>query len=125
MRKYYISLLVVTCILILASFIIMWTMPQYFIIGMPLLALYFAVVTGLEHYLIIKSAQKDPRTSVRNFLGISVGTMMMHLILIIVCMFRFISVAKLIAISFLIGCGTYLIFETIALIIMVKRIQNH
>ena len=124
MKRYYICLIIVTLILVIASFITMWVAPESFIIAMPVFALYFAIVTGIEHYLIVKSAQKDPRTFVRNFLGITIGQMMLHLIILTISMFRNTQQAKLIAVAFLIGFATFLVFETTALILFVKKAQN-
>lgn len=124
MRRYLISLLSLTLLLVLASFVVLWTAPQNFIVAMPLLALYFALVYGGEHFLIIRSAQKDPRTFVRNFLGITVGTIMLHLIVLVVCMFTRPANAKLVAVAFLIGMACFLTFETIALVRFVKQAQK-
>lgn len=121
MKKYIIALLTLTLVLLLASFGVMWWAPRLFIVALPILALYFAVVTGTEHYFIVHSTQKDPRTFVRNFFGITVAALFIHLIVLTVYMFTNVAHAKIFAIAFLIGFTIHLIFETSALILFVKQ----
>ena len=110
-----------TLVLVLGAFGVMWTAPQLFIMALPALAIYFAVITGTEHYFIIKSVNKDPRTFVRNFFGITVAALFLHLIVLMVFMFSNTAQAKIFAIGFLIGFAAHLIFETSALLIYVKK----
>ena len=124
MKKYFISLLSLTLLLALIAFGIMWKAPQVFIVALPILALYFAIVTGVEHYFIVKSAEKDPRTFVRNFFGITVGALFLHLVVLMVYMFSNPSHAKIFAIGFCIGYFAHLIFETTALVLYVKHLRK-
>ena len=75
MKKYYVSLILLTIVLIVAAFCTLWFAQGVFQTIMPFIPLYFAVITGLQHYAVVKSFYKDPRTFVKNFLGLTVGTL--------------------------------------------------
>lgn len=99
----------------------MWTSPETFHTFMPILALYFAIVTGVEHYAIIQSIYKSPRTFVKNFLGITIGSLFLHLIVLFFWAFTHIETARMFVVTFSIGYLSYLVFETIALVIFIKQ----
>lgn len=104
----------------LVTFIVMWCMPEHFIPAMPLIVLYFAIITGIEHCFIVKSAYKEPRIFIRNFLGATVGVILIHLVVILSYAFTHMEQAKLFLLTFLIGFAIYLAFETAELIHFVK-----
>ena len=124
MKKYYVKLVVLTLVLVLVAFCLLWFKPQYFLVAMPLAVLYFSVVTGLQHYVIVSSAMKDPRTFVKNFLGITVGVLFLHLIVLAIYMFTHLATAKLFVIAFSILYVVYLAFETIELSAFVRKQKN-
>lgn len=124
MKRYYISLILLTLVLIVASFCALWFGNNVFQIIMPAIPLYFAVLTGLQHYAVVKSMYKDPRTFVKNFLGITVGTLFLHLVVLSVWSLTHIVEAKYFIIAFCICYVAYLVFETIALILLVKSKQK-
>lgn len=121
MKRYLISLLVVTLVMVLASFVIMWTMPQYYLPIMPLLALYFGVVCGLQHWLVTRAMYRSPKTFIQMFLGSVIGVLFIHLAVLAAYLFTHPSHARLFTIAFSVGYAASLVFETIALVRFVNR----
>lgn len=121
MRKYYVSLTLMTIGMVLAAFCTLWFAQGIFQTIFPLIPLYFALVTGLQHYAVVKSFYKDPRTFVKNFLGLTVGTLFLHLVLLCTWAFTHIPQARTFILAFCICYIAYLAFETIALVILVKN----
>jgi hypothetical protein len=124
MKKYYIALIVLTIVLILAAFCTLWFAQGVFQTIMPVIPLYFAVITGLQHYVVVKSFNKDPRTFVKNFLGVTVGSLFLHLVILCTWAFTHIPQARTFILAFCICYIAYLAFETIALILYVKGKRN-
>lgn len=124
MKKYYISLILLTIVMVLAAFCTLWFAQGLFQPILPVIPLYFAVVTGLQHYAVVKSFYKDPRTFVKNFLGLTVGTLFLHLILLCTWSFTHIPQARTFILAFCICYIVYLAFETISLVILVKNKRN-
>lgn len=121
MKRYYIALVVVALVLALASFVVMWTAPEQFLTVMPLLALYFAAVTGVQHWLVVKSMYQSPRRFVQFFLATTVGTLFLHLVVFAAYLFTHTQQAKLFAIAFCIGFAVMLVFETVSLVLLINR----
>ena len=128
MRKYYISLLLVSLVLILASFMVMWFAPKVFIVAMPLLVLYFAILTLVQHTIVVKAMQRSPKTFVQLFLGTTVGVLFIHLIVLASFLLTTPAQGRRFLIAFCIGYVVYLVFETVALVRYVdnekKKRQN-
>ncbi len=124
MKKYYISLIVLTIVMILAAFCMMWFKPDFFQIIMTFLPLYFGIITGLMHYAVVKSFYKDPRTFVKNFMGLTVGSLFLHLVLLCIWAFTHIPTAKAFILCFAICYVVYLAFETIALALLIRSKRN-
>lgn len=124
MKNYFFHISILTLVLVLASFVILWCRPSFFLIAMPIIALYFAVITGLEHYCVTRAAKKDPRTFIKSFLGVTVGSMMIHLVVLMVYMFTHVQQARVFAIYFAICYVIHLAFETIELVRYVKAYQQ-
>ena len=124
MKKYYSSLIMVTIVMVLAAFCTLWFASNLFQTVLPFLPLYFAIITGLQHYAVVKSFNKDPRTFVKNFLGLTVGSLFLHLIILVISVLAFTKTAKIFIIAFCICYFVYLAFETISLILYVKRKQK-
>ncbi len=124
MKKYYIALIVLTIVLILAAFCTLWFAQGVFQTIMPVIPLYFAVITGLQHYVVVKSFNKDPRTFVKNFLGVTVGSLFLHLVILCTWAFTHIPQARTFILAFCICYIAYLAFETLALILYVKGKRN-
>ena len=120
MRRYYISLLVVSLILVLTTFIIMWFAPQTFILAM----LYFAALTIAQHTIVVKAMHRSPKTFVQLFLGSTVGVLFLHLIVLTVFLLTNPGQGRRFLISFCIGYVVYLVFETVALVRFVDRAKK-
>ena len=121
MRRYYISLLVMTLALVLASFVVMWTVPGKFLVAMPLLALYFGVVNGVQHFIVTRSMYRSPKTFVQIFLGSVIAVLFIHITLIAVYVLSHPSHAHLFSLAFCIGYAVSLVFETVALVRFVNN----
>lgn len=121
MRRYYVSLIAVALLLVLVSFVVMWVAPARFLTVMPLLALYFAAVTGIQHYFVVKSMYKSPKRFVQLFLAFTVATLFLHMVVFAAYLFTHTHQAKLFAIAFCIGFATMLVFETASLILLINR----
>ena len=121
MRRYYISLIVVALLLVLASFVVMWVAPARFFTVMPLLALYFSAVTGIQHYFVVNSMYKSPKRFVQLFLAFTVASLFLHMVVFAAYLFTHTHQAKLFAIAFCIGFAAMLIFETASLVLLINR----
>jgi hypothetical protein len=119
MRRYYIALVAMALLLALASFVVMWTAPQAFLPVMPLLALYFAVVTGVQHYIVLKSMYQSPRRFVQVFLAATVAILFVHLVVFAVYLFTHTAHAKPFALAFCIGFAAMMVFETTAMVLTI------
>lgn len=126
MKKYYICLVSITLALVLSSFCLLWFNQELFLPILAALPIYFAVVTGMMHYGIVSSFYKDPRTFIKNFLGITVGSLFLHLAILFIWSLTHIQSAKTFILGFCICYATYLVYETISLILVVhkKRKEN-
>lgn len=120
MKKYYLWLVVLTLVLVVAAFCTLWFGQGLFQPVFAAIPLYFAVVTGLQHYAVVKSFYKDPRTFVKNFLGLTVGCLFLHLLVLCLWAFFHIPTARPFIMAFGIGYILYLLYETLALILLVK-----
>ena len=121
MRKYYIALLCITLVLVVAALALLWTGHPAYQCVMPFIPLYFAVVTGLEHWAVVESMRKSPRTFVKNFLGITVGVLFVHLVAMAAWMFTHASEARWFAVAFCVCYAVHLVFETAALALLVRN----
>ena len=124
MKQYYVTLIIITILLVLAAFCTLWFADGIFQTILPFLPLYFAVVTGLQHYVVVKSLYKDPRTFVKNFLGLTVGSLFLHLALLCLWAFTHIPTARTFVLAFCICYIVYMTFETIQLVLLVKHKRN-
>lgn len=121
MRRYYIALVAMALLLALASFVVMWTAPQAFLPVMPLLALYFAVVTGVQHYIVLKSMYQSPRRFVQVFLAATVAILFVHLVVFAAYLFTHTAHAKPFALAFCIGFAAMMVFETTAMVVTISN----
>ena len=122
MRRYYLILVVLTLLL---TAVVWWVSMRGPALGsqhslLYILPLYFAVVTGIQHYVVSNSLKKDPRTFIKNFLGLTVGTLFLHLVVLSLWAFTHIPTAKPFIIVFGIGFVLYLVFETLMLVLLVR-----
>jgi hypothetical protein len=124
MKKYTVSLIVLTLVLVVASFCTLWFGQNIFQPILAVVPLYFAVITALMHYGVVKSFYKDPRTFVKNFLGITVGSLFLHLCVLFIWSLTHIQTAKVFIIGFCICYVAYLVFETVSLVMVVRKARK-
>lgn len=121
MRRYLLTLLAVSLVLVLAAFIVLWAAPQAFIVAMPLLVLYFAVLTLVQHLLVVRGMSRSPKTFVQIFLGTTIGVLFVHLIVLAAFLISNPGQGRRFLIAFCIGYAVYLAFETVSLVKYVER----
>jgi len=120
MKRYYIILAVLTLLLAAVAWWVQFSILNSQFSIFLALPFYFAVVTGLQHYVVANSLKKDPRTFIKNFLGLTVGTLFLHLVVLSLWAFTHIPTAKPFIIAFGIGFVIYLAFETLMLVLLVR-----
>lgn len=121
MRRYLISLLAMTLVLVLAAFGVMWLAPQGFLPVMPWLALYFGAVCGLQHWLVTRAMYRSPRVFIQMFLGSVVGVLFLHVAFLAIYLLSHPSHARLFSLAFCVGYAVSLAFETTALVRFVQK----
>lgn len=121
MRKYLVILLCITLVLVLAALALLQTGNENYQAVMPFIPLYFAMVTGLEHWAVVESMRKSPRTFVKNFFGITVGVLFVHLMVMSAWMFTHAKEAKWFALAFCVCYVVHLVFETTALALLMRK----
>ncbi|MBR6292665.1 MAG: hypothetical protein IKR33_07675 [Bacteroidales bacterium] len=120
-RHYIISLLAMTLALVLLSFIVMFISPDKWLMAMPFIALYFGIVTGLQHWLVTKAMFRSPKAFVQQFLGTTVGVLFLHLAVMAIYLLTHPGNAKIFTIAFLIGFVVSWVFETLAILMFIKK----
>lgn len=128
MKQYLIHLLVLTLAMTLAAFAVRWIPVDYLaplsVMTLPLLVLYFTVVDGVQYWLTVGSIRKSPKAFVQFFLGISVGVLFLHLIVLVAGMFSNPPLGKRFAVAFLILYVVYTVFVIAELVMFARRLQN-
>lgn len=117
MKRYYLILIVLTAVLAVVAWGVGKSLGQAIFIALPF---YFGIVTGVQHYVVANSLKKDPRTFIKNFLGLTVGTLFLHLVVLSLWAFTHIPTAKPFIIAFGVGFLVYLVFETLMLVLLVR-----
>lgn len=120
-RRYIISLLAMTLALVLLSFIVMFISPDKWLMAMPFIALYYGIVTGLQHWLVTKAMFRSPKAFVQQFLGTTVGILFLHLAVMAIYLLTHPGNAKIFTIAFLIGFVVSWVFETLAILMFIKK----
>lgn len=127
MKRYLISLLILTLVLAVVALALGAFAPGSFNVAYLILVAYFALVTGVQHMFVTRSTKADPRTFVRNFFMVTLLVLALHMIVMVVYVFSHLKDAmanKTFAIAFLTGYFAYLVFETVALVMYVHRQQK-
>lgn len=130
MKRYFIHIIILTLILVIANFILLWSGSENYSSLIPIFVLYFAIITAIQHNVVTRSMLKDPRTFVKNFLGISVGAMMLHLVVVFgyaISQMKSANQAhnaKMVIVSFCILFVIFLAFETIELVLFVRKYKE-
>ena len=125
MKRYFISLIIVTLAMTLVAFGVMWFAPERYLPAMPLLALYFGIVSGVQHWMVCRAMYKSPRAFIQIFLGSVVGVLLLHIIVLAVYLFTHLSEARQFTLAFCVCYVVYLVFETIALVRFVQSEKKH
>ena len=118
-KLYLISLLAVTLLMAVAAFMVLWFSPKHFLTVMPMLALYFGVVCGVQHWAVTRAMYRSPRTFVQVFLGSVVAVLFVHIIVLAIYLFTHTAQARPFLIAFGVGYAVSLVFETVALVLFV------
>ena len=121
MRRYLVALLSVTLALTLVCFGVRYAAPDRYMAVLPLLPLYFGIVAFVQHLLVTKAMRQSPRRFVQIFLATTVGTLFLHMVVIASYVFTHLQQAHTFTLAFGIGFAVYLVFETVALYLLVKR----
>ena len=121
MKRYYIALSIVTAMLLGVALGVLAFAKEQFHLIMALLPFYFALITGVQHWVVVNSMKKSPRQFVQYFLGATVAVLFIHLVVLASYLFTHTDQAKSFTLAFCIGFATMLVFETVALILFVKR----
>ena len=110
-----------TLALVLLSFIVMFISPDKWLMAMPFIALYFGIVTGLQHWLVTKAMFRSPKAFVQQFLGTTVGVLFLHLAVMAIYLLTHPGNAKIFTIAFLIDFVVSWVFETLAIVMFIKK----
>ena len=121
MKRYLLSLLVLTLALVLVAYVVMLFNRDHFLVVTPLLALYFGLLTGAQHFLVTKSMNRSPKTFVQVFLGSVVAVLFIHIVVLAAYILTHPAHAHLFTLAFCIGYVVYLVFETVALVLFIRQ----
>ena len=121
MKRYLLSLLVLTLALVLVAYVVMLFNRDHFLVVMPLLALYFGLLTGAQHFLVTKSMNRSPKTFVQVFLGSVVAVLFIHIVVLAAYILTHPAHAHLFTLAFCIGYVVYLVFETVAWVLFIRQ----
>ena len=94
MKRYLISLLSMTLLMVVVSFILMWAKPDFFLPIMPVVALFLAVVYGVQHVVIRRSKDRDARNFVRIYFVATTIALIVNLVVIIAWALTHVSTMK-------------------------------
>jgi len=83
---------------------------------LPTAVLYFAIITGLQYWLMVRSMHNDPRKFVNLFLGITIGVLFVHLLVLVAGMLVHTATGKQFAIGFMVLYVVYTAFLTASLV---------
>lgn len=124
MKRYLLALLITTLLLIIVAFSLTIFAPSMFSPILPAIVIYFSAITLLEHIFIVNSAKKSPRTFIKSFLGSTMAVLFVHIIVMATWMFTHRSdlhQLRVFIVGFCICYMAYLAYETIALVLFIRR----
>ena len=121
LKKYFIRLSVLTVLCLLATIALLLFSPANYLVAMTLLVVYFTALTIVQHVVIVKALQKDPRDFIKFFFGVTVGILMLHLAVLFIYMYTHLQQAKLFTIAFLVGYVLFTTFEVVELLNYIHR----
>ncbi len=120
MRRYVVSLIAMTMLLVLLSFVVMFVWPDRWLLAMPFLALYFGVICALQHWIVTKAMFRSPKAFVQQFLGTTVGVLFVHMAVLAIYLFTHPANAKTFTLAFLVGFVVSWVFETLATVMFIR-----
>ena len=120
MRRYVVSLIAMTMLLVLLSFVVMFVWPDRWLLAMPFLALYFGVICALQHWIVTKAIFRSPKAFVQQFLGTTVGVLFVHMAVLAIYLFTHPANAKTFTLAFLVGFVVSWVFETLATAMFIR-----
>lgn len=110
------SYFVFCCILAIPVFYIAFNVESDLVNPlMPLQFLFFVVLTGLLHYVLLRSLKKNPKLFISYFMTLTGLKMFLYLIILTTYLFLFKEQAKSFVVSFLLFYLLFTAFEAIAL----------
>ena len=114
MQKFYLRLLLLSCIV--ALLLLLWNLfgPVNFRTNLCWYALaFFIVSTSTIHYFLMQSAKKSPQVFIRSFMAITTLKLMAYLLFIIIFIFTQPALlAKVFVLQFLFLYFVFTAFET-------------
>jgi len=126
MKKFLVAILSLTLLIVVLSFCTLWLpcCTGYFQPVLPFIPLYFCIITILQHYTVVKSIQKTPRTFIRNFMGVTIGTLFLSLAVLCLWAMTHLQQARTFLVVFCICYVVYLVFETASLLHLIRRLKR-
>lgn len=125
MKRYLTVLLVLTVVMVLLAFAVKWFDVPFFapvpVAALPLTALYFAVVDGVQYWLTVRSVNKNPKAFVQFFLATTVGVLFLHLVVLVGGMLLNPACGKRYAIGYLVLYVVYTVYIMASLVRFVKH----
>ncbi|MBQ9638630.1 MAG: hypothetical protein IJV22_03625 [Bacteroidales bacterium] len=124
MKRYLISLLSMTLLMVVVSFILMWAKPDFFLPIMPVVALFLAVVYGVQHVVIRRSMDRDARNFVRIYFVATTIALIVNLVVIIAWALTHVSTMKPFLVWYFVCYFAFLVFETVVQLLFVRGIRR-
>jgi len=128
MKRYLTVLSLLTAVMLLLTFVVKWAGLAFFeqvpLWLLPVTVLYFAVVDGIQYWLIVNSMKRDPRRFIQVFLGITVGVLFLHLVVLIAGMLIHPAGGKQFAIGFLVLYVVYTVYVIASLVRFMRQAQQ-
>lgn len=125
MRRFYTGLILVTIVMVLLAFAIKWFNMDFFapvpMALLPVTALYFAVVDGLQYWLTLRSMNKKPMAFIQFFLASTVAVLFLHILALVGGIFSNPAGGKRFAVGFLACYVVYTAYIMAGFIGFVKR----
>jgi hypothetical protein len=121
-RKFIITLLFITLIILILGYVLfLFFIPHYYFPYFPVIPAFLLVVTILVHGFLIKASENDPRKFTSKYLGAMGLKMFIYLVFLVV--FLFIDTAH--AVPFLVSfLATYTAFTTYEVISILKFLKK-
>ena len=121
--KFIIKLLLLTIsIFLIAFFIFKFFLCMYYLNIFPYLLMFFAIITALFHYFLIKSSQHEIKKFINTFMIFTGIKLMLYILFILIFILLNKSSAVVFVMGFIILYVIYSIFEIISIVKYLKKI---